>query len=287
MFKFILILSLSFCATLSPASRANPSAASPIVMSQQIARQLFSVAEKEWLAAYNDDLIKWFEKLANGDTKGLTPQKIEEIRRARVLAQRLRSLYYFLDQRHEPPADFHEFVKKFGKLKDSLVAGEKIKNKSSKVLKVLKATDPVANLDFIPTDKASFDLFAQKRLENIMLLAESRTLVFDDHHTLRKQLRDFMTLIRLVKKQDASPELQNLYKQMKLADAELGEAHDALEVEKIKGSKSDKREIETVQLEISPAVRKLASSLNDYWLGRTPSYNQKPTLNCGGILTHH
>src|SRR5689334_14789843 len=93
-------------------------------MNPALAQEMFEEAQAAWLEVYADGLVDSFIQLVNNPS-GYSVEEREALRRARVLAQRLRSLYHFLDKRPEVPEDFAEFVKRFGKLKDSLVAGKK------------------------------------------------------------------------------------------------------------------------------------------------------------------
>ncbi|MGE3975549.1 MAG: hypothetical protein AB7F59_13570 [Bdellovibrionales bacterium] len=245
-------------------------------MSGRLAKSLFESAKAEWMEIYTDEkLISWLEAISEDGSKHLTEERIEEIRRSRVLVQRLRSLYFFLDRRHMPPEDFNEFVKKLGKLKDAIQAGEKIRKKTKKVLGVIEATQPIETMVFIPTDRTSFVLFAKQHLKDIMELAEQDVLSFDDHHTLRKNLRDFMNLTRLLKKTNPSESLLELFTEMKAVDTLLGSAHDALEIEILQStSRSEKEAIEATRIQVEPRVKDLAVQLYEFWMGEKPKTHE-------------
>jgi hypothetical protein len=241
---------------------------SEIRLNANLAQQLFERAEADWVAAYDEELISWLEKLARGKADELTPEVIEKIRTARVFAQRVRSLYYFLDKSHEPPQEFADFVKVFGKLKDALFAGKKIGKKANQVLAELETLDPVVDLTFTPTTDENFKRVINARIKMINALVSNRTLDYDDHHLLRKYLRDLMTLTRVLRKVAPAPGINDVFKNMKAIDTLLGEEHDELAVEKIGAGRKEKRKIEHTELTTSAEVRSLVTELNDFWLGK-------------------
>ena len=214
-----------------------------------------------FLRAFNSDSLVHLNLLTQEVQNHVLPSEaiFQKFISMRLSAQKLRSAFMFFDVDHRPPKSLHKLVKRMGKLKDALIAGEGYVEPARKLEKHLRKMDSFYfEFDFVPTNARGLSVFfsdQMKEAKEILELGEpqpdgSLTLSAKPYHVLRKLLRNHLWYLEFMRNDLEIKGIKKLRRTLKTVNQLMGDKHDKLEQKKYQGEFSK----EAAVLTVSPLI---------------------------------
>ncbi len=159
--------------------------------------RLIQVAHRRWIMTLDQMDYKLLTEVAEGHFEHLTRDRIMELNRIREEATYMRSAYHMFAKGHQAPAEYHKFVKKFGKLKDAIK--HNIKEKIIKEAQwihvfLIKNDDILKGTAFIAANSKNLQQFLKNEIQAIKLLIARDELSLDEFHHVKKSARELGSL---------------------------------------------------------------------------------------------
>lgn len=200
------------------------------VFSAENRTTLFSLAQESWQSVFEPEVITQslseVNQLEVGDFR-----YIKFIRRFGVV---LGSAYRAFDLSHLTPHSLHEFLKSLGKINDAQNTPllEEQKKIAAERLKDL-IQDSNQSLD--PAPDSSFAAYVDQVLIGIETAARERELPVKTFHTIRKDIRGLMNLLRISLVVDFDEMRFGTFKYLLDLNRKLGEDHDLVIARSLRG----------------------------------------------------
>ena len=173
----------------------------PVLVTHVEAERMFQQAIVRWRGAFSEIDQGLIARLADGDLSGLSEQALNQIRTAREEANMMRSAYRLLTRDHTAPADFHAFVKRFGRLKDAIQhqAYDRVQAEAVRLLPLLESCSrELESADIEYADEESFTTYFLGISAKVQELLNEESLHMNEYHTIKKLARELSTLFHLL-----------------------------------------------------------------------------------------
>jgi CHAD domain-containing protein len=185
-----------------------------------------------------DKLSDIIEEIADGNLAVITPDLKKQLKSSRKYGSVLRDYYTLFDEKHQAPKSFSGLVNRFGKLNDAL-ASESSSNIIESAKSLHNSLENSAHVEaisnFKPANRKEFAIYAKKTVEEIQKLSSEDSLNTDSYHLLRKQIRKLASYFLNNYAETANPSDQKIIDYLKSISEQMGETHDQIVEESLKG----------------------------------------------------
>lgn len=164
---------------------------------------------EKYLAAAHNNLISSFEIsnlnevlkiIKDSGLEKLTLKQRKLIIKFRQNSSFLRSIFQTSSKKHKSPAEFADFVRDFGILKDLLLMEDspRAKEQAQKILKDYSELDFDALMaDIAPASKKSVKKYFNEILKDTVVIMSKNEMTVDEVHEVRKNLRDVLRYMQI------------------------------------------------------------------------------------------
>ncbi len=172
----------------------------PVFDNDEYRKHIFFEAQKSFEAIFKkEEFLEHLYREPNEDSR----LYLRQIRRYGLV---LRAMYQFMDDSHQCPEDFHQFLSLLGKVNDKYL-------KSKSEGKKERISDSVEKMDLPITfvDSSNFKSHVALVIQEIESLIEKKHLDFEELHTLRKKIRLFADLLQVSAAENYKSSLHGLF----------------------------------------------------------------------------
>lgn len=170
----------------------------PVLLTKYDVERLFHMANNRWQGVYKEMDRSLLADLARGDVSSLDAKLKETLKKQRAESTYMRSAYHLFSADHQPPENFGELVKRFGKLKDTIKRFgtakfniERMQEEASAILDLMdKYEKEMASFKFVAADDISFHTVFCENISEMLELLSRKSLNLEDHHQLKKLARE-------------------------------------------------------------------------------------------------
>ncbi len=170
----------------------------PLVDQSVSPRQYFDQQRAKMEAQFNEEqFLKKLKKLSEGDLDVLKNSFVDSLKEGRKNNNNLRLSFFVMDDSHTAPKNFNRFVTLWGRLNDSIAAGEKkdIIKDAGKLLDHYQTYSPLQEIDqFKPTKKTSFVNFITENYNDLNSYLKKTSLTIEEFHELRKHFKNYLNV---------------------------------------------------------------------------------------------
>jgi hypothetical protein len=223
--------------------------------------RLFSAAKKQWKAAFQPAQLRTvLEGIASGKTT-IGPELKQQLYHARKSSAIVRSSFQLLDHKHYKPKALDTYVRAAGKLNDAINSGQLDKTPAlaRKALSVLKVAKIQAEVDaFVPSTSESFEGYLYTSMKFVRANKNAKKLKAPVYHQLRKEMTNMLVLFEPGRK--LAPATQRLHDRLHKIRLEMGDVHDALIENRLKGGSYDAKKVRLTK-STQKDLRKVLQSL--------------------------
>lgn len=164
---------------------------------------------EEYLAAAHNNLTSSFEIsnlnevlkiIKDSGLENLTLKQRKLIIKFRQNSSFLRSIFQTSSKKHKSPAEFADFVRDFGVLKDLLLMEDspRAKEQAQKILEDYSELDFDALIrDIAPASKKSAKKYFKEILKDTAVIMSKNEMTIDEVHDVRKNLRDVLRYMQI------------------------------------------------------------------------------------------
>lgn len=223
----------AFADPTSPTHNVSTPDDSKIIYNKKLSTQIFLDTKRAFIRDFDQEsFIRLLKDIVAG--YDVFKWEVKNMKANRMKAQRLRVIFEFFDKRHQTPKGYNQFIVKYGKLKDALMADVDPLPYASDLLELLKKQKIEEILeDFRPSGLRDLRRYTRSRLENLEDLAASKKVTRRKYHKLRKGLRGIYYVLNYLNFD--SDLASRLIRDISDVEQAMGLTHDFYEEKKLRG----------------------------------------------------